>query len=164
MAQFSWFVGCQHSEAPARENASAQVTAISDYEKENVSRIEEIPLLSNRLKKLAGEASTDCGSVGLGKEPQTASACVLKTHADGKPFYVSYAFQGIDTHGAIGFAGDANGNVFALEYDSGGWNTEGLSKNLQLSDGNHITTERCSKPVNLRKAATGRVTCFLRDL
>jgi hypothetical protein len=53
---------------------------------------------------------------------------------------------------------------YALEYDSAGWSSEGLGKNLQLSDGNHITIERCSKPVNLRKARSGRITCFLRDL
>lgn len=163
IAQLLWFVACQHRDAPARGNANTQVSAISEHEKGNASRIEEIPLLSNRLKKLAGESSTDCGSVGLGQEPATATACVVKSHADGRPFRVSYAFQGIDSHGAIGFAGDADGNVFALEYDSVGWTNEGLSKNLQLSDENRITTERCSKPVNLRKAATGRVTCFLRD-
>jgi hypothetical protein len=102
-------------------------------------------------------------SWGDGKKSDAATDCVLRTHADKKPFYVSYVVQGIDTQGAIGFAGDAAGNVYALEYDSEGWPSKGLRKNLQLSDGNHITIEKCSKPVNLRKASNGRVTCFLRD-
>ena len=151
MAQLAWLSGCQHSNTPTHENGYAP-------------RIEEVPVLSNRLKKLAGEAAMDCGSVGLRQAPGAASACVLKTRAEGKPFYVSYTVQGIDSLVAVGFAGDAAGNVFELEYDSAGTSAEGLPKNLQLSDGNHITTEQCSKPINLRKAASGRVTCFLRDL
>jgi hypothetical protein len=149
LVQLAWLVGCQESNAPATGN---------------VRRIEEILVLSNRLRQFAGEGATDCGSVGLGQEPDTASSCALKIHADGKPFYVSYKVQGIDTQIAIGFAADATGNAYALEYDSGGWSSEGLGKNLQLSDGNHITIERCAKPVNLRKARSGRITCFLRDL
>jgi hypothetical protein len=149
LAQIAWLVGCQASKTPAPGNAR---------------RIEEIPVLSNRLKQIAGDGAIDCGSVGLGQEPDAASGCALKTHADGKPFYVSYTWQGIDSHGAIGFAADADGNIFELDYDSLGWSSEGLNKNMQLSDGNHITIEQCSKPVNLRRASTGRVTCFLRDL
>jgi hypothetical protein len=149
LAQPAWLVGCQESNTRATGNAR---------------RIEEIPVLSNRLKQFAGDGAIDCGSVGLRQEPETASGCALKTHADRRPFYVSYRVQGIDSQVAIGFAADASGNVYALEYDSSGWSSEGLGKNLQLSDGNHITIERCSKPVNLRKARGGRVTCFLRDL
>jgi hypothetical protein len=164
VAQLAWLVGCQHGTTPARGDGNAQSSAASLRENGYGPGIEEFPVLRNRLKKLAGDAAIDCGSVGLMQEPGTASACVLRTHADGKPFYVSYAWQGIDSHGAIGFAADASGNVFELDYDSEGWTSEGLPKNLQLSDLNHITTERCSKPVNLRKAGNGRVTCFLRDL
>jgi hypothetical protein len=163
VAQLAWLVGCQHSTTPARGNGNAQISSATMRENGYGPRIEEFPVLRNRLKKLAGEAAIDCGSVGLMQEPETASACALKTHAYGKPFYVSYTWQGIDSRGAIGFAADANGNVFELDYDSAGWTSEGLPKNLQLSDQNHITTERCSKPVNLRKAGSGGVTCFLRD-
>lgn len=149
LAQLAWLVGCQESNTPATGNAR---------------RIEEIPVLSNRLKQFAGDGAIDCGAVGLGQEPDTASGRALKTHAEGRPLYVSYTVQGIDSQVAIGFAADGAGNVYALEYDSSGWSYEGLGKHLQLSDGNHITMERCSKPVNLRKARSGRVTCFLRDL
>jgi hypothetical protein len=149
LAQLAWLVGCEVSNAPVTGNAR---------------RIEEIPVLRNRLKQFAGDGAIDCGSVGLWQEPDTASGCALKTHADRRRFYVSYRVQGIDSQEAIGFAADAAGNVYALEYDSAGLSSEGLPKNLQLSDENHITIERCSKPVNLRKARSGRVTCFLRDL
>ena len=149
LVPLTWVLGCQVSNTPATGNAR---------------RIEEIPVLSNRLKQIAGDGAIDCGSVGLGPASTTASDCALKTHAHGKPFYVSYRVQGIDSHLAVGFAADATGNAYALEYDSAGWSSEGLGKNLQLSDGNHITIERCSKPVKLRKARSGRITCFLRDL
>jgi len=151
------------SSTRATGNATAAISATPSVREYGYPLIEEFPVLSNRLKRLAGVGAIYCGSVGLKQEPDTQSDCALRTHADGKPFYVIYSSQGIDSLEAIGFAADAIGNVYALEYDSAGLSPEGLPKNLKLSDGNHITIERCSKPVNLRKAHSGRVTCFLRD-
>lgn len=106
----------------------------------------------------------NCGQVELGQSPDNATACVLKMHADRKPFRVRYAAQGIDSQIGIGFAGDAAGEVYALDYDSMQLSSQGLPSNKRLSDGNHITIEKCSRPVKLRKAKNGTVTCFLRDL
>jgi hypothetical protein len=162
-AQLAWLAGCQHSSDPANDNANAEVTIAAMREAANGPRRDPFLVLTNRLQQLAGETARDCGAVRLNQKPETATACALRTHTEGKPFYVSYRDWGMDTYCASGFVADANGNVYKVEYDSGGWEKNGLRKSLQLSDGNHIAIERCSKPVKLRKSADGRVTFFLRD-
>lgn len=162
-AQFVWLNGCQHSIEPANGNANAEVTIAAMREAARGPKSDPLLVLANRLKQLAGGAARDCGAVRLYARPEAATACALGTYAERKPFYVSYEEFGIDSDAAMGFGADADGNAYKVGYDSAGWQTIDIRKNLRLSDANHITIERCSKPVKLRKSADGRVTCFLRD-
>jgi hypothetical protein len=162
-AQLGWLAGCQHSSEPANDNENAQVTIAAMLEAANGPKRDLFLVLTSRLQQLAGETARDCGAVRVNQKPETATACALSTHAERKSFYVSYSEWGMDTYCATGFAADTDGNAYKVEYDGGGWEKNGLRKNLQLSDGNHVAIERCSKPVKLRKSADGRVTCFLRD-
>ena len=162
-AQLGWLAGCQQSSEPANHNENEQVTIAAMREVANGPESDPFPVLIDRLQQLAGETARDCGAVRINQKPETATACALSTHAEGRPFYVSYEDLGIDTYCATGFVAGADGNVYKVEYDSAGWQRNGLRKSLQLSDENHVAIERCSKPVKLRKSADGRVTCFLRD-
>lgn len=162
-AQLGWLAGCQYSSELANDNDNAEVTIAAMLEAANGPRRDPFLALTNRLKQLAGETATDCGVVRVNQKPDTATACALSTHVERKPFYVSYSEWGIDNYGATAFAADADGNVYRVDYDSGGWDKFSLRKNVQLSDGNQFVIKRCSKSVKLRKSADGRVTCFLRD-
>jgi hypothetical protein len=165
LSQIVWLNGCQHRVEPANDTANAEVTIAAMREAIRGPKSDPFLVLTNRLKQLAGEAARDCGSVRSYARPETATACALSTHADRKPFYVSYEEWGIDSNAAMAFASDADGNVYKVEYDSAAvWLTSDRRKNLQLTDGNHVAIERCSKPVKLRKSANGRIACFLRDL
>jgi hypothetical protein len=161
-AQLIWLAGCQHNDAFKDENVNAQIA--TDRGDGLTQKNEQFSLFRRRLRTIAGNAAVDCGFIRIWQKPDAASNCVLKVHAEGKPFYVAYVDVGIDSDIAQGFAGDARGNVFKLEYDSAGTSPDGLPKNVQLSDGNHITIEPCSKRGRLRTAKSGKVTCFLRDL
>jgi len=163
LAQIVWLNGCQRRTEPVDDNANAEATIAAMRESTRGPARDPFLVLANRLKQLAGEAARDCGFVRLYARPETATACALSIYAEKKPFYVTYVEWGIDSYVAMSFASDANGNVYKVKYDSMVVSPSDLPKNLQLSDGNHITIERCSKPVKLRKSADGKITCFLRD-
>jgi len=119
-------------------------------------------LINDRLKALAtgGKAEAiDCRSVANSGKAEAASECALRAFADRKPFYVRYYGQGIDSFGFYGFAGDANGNVYAVDYEGMGWKTTGLPKEALLLDDNHIVVAPCPKPVTLVKTENGELTC-----
>ena len=108
----------------------------------------------NRLKKLAGSGATDCGIVGIWQPADAANNCALSAFRARKPFFVRHAFQGIDTLQVSGYAGDQKGDVYSVSF----WS----DLDADPDDG-HLSVERCSRPVNLRIAHAGWLTCFLRD-
>ena len=122
-------------------------------------------LIDTKLLSLSGRGGSalNCGSVGIRQNPDSASDCALSAFAHRSPFYVRYNLQGIDSEVSAGLAGDAAGNVYFVEYDSMGWETDGLSKEAKVTDGKHIYMEPCSNPVTLRKTRTGRLTCAKGD-
>jgi hypothetical protein len=117
-------------------------------------------VMAARLRRLAGTAAADCGTVEVRNNPSAATNCALKAFDNKDPFYVRYYVQGIDSAVAGGLAYDRKGNMWALEYDSMGWSSEGLSKGDLLTDGRHIITKPCPRPVALHQTARGRLTCF----
>jgi len=118
-------------------------------------------LIDTKLHSLSGKGGSalNCGSVGIRQNPDSASDCALTAFAHKSPFYVRYNLQGIDSEVSAGLAGDAEGNVYFVEYDSMGWETDRLSKGAEVTDGKHIYVEPCPRPVTLRKTRTGRLTC-----
>jgi hypothetical protein len=122
-------------------------------------------LIDKKLLLLSGRggAALNCGSVGIRQNPDSASDCALRALAHRSPFYVRYDLQGIDSEVSAGLAGDAAGNMYFVEYDSMGWETNGLSKGAEVTDGKHIYMEPCPNPVTLRKTRTGRLTCAKSD-
>jgi len=122
-------------------------------------------LIDKKLRSLSGRGKPplNCGIVGIWGNPTIASDCALNAFAHRSPFYVRYNLQGIDSEVSAGLAGDAQGNVYSVEYDSMGWETDGLAKGAEITDNKHIYTEPCPSPVLLRKTKTGRVTCAQGD-
>ena len=118
-------------------------------------------LIDKKLRSLSspGKPALNCGLVGIRENPTIASDCALNAFAHRSPFYVRYNLLGIDSEVSAGLAGDAQGNVHFVEYDSMGWETDGLAKGAEITDGKHIYTEPCPNPVALRKTRSGRLTC-----
>jgi len=123
----------------------------------------EPDLLNKRLKLLAGETATDCGTVGIREDASSASLCAEKSFSAKRAFVVRYRLQGIDSEVMVALAGTNSGHVYAVQYDSMGWSSEGLGKNARLLDGNHDVVEQCPLPVQLRKTRSHRLTCFPPD-
>ncbi len=119
-------------------------------------------LVDNRLRALAGNGAMraiDCRSAATSGKADAASECALRAFADRKPFYVHFYHQGFDSFGYEGFAGDAYGNLYGVNYDSMGWTTTGWPKEAQLFDDNHIVVMPCPRPVALIKTENGQLTC-----
>src|SRR5690348_14704585 len=125
----------------------------------------EDQLISERLASLAnlnGRHAVDCGTTDMYKPTASVSACVETAFHDGKAFHVVYpgparAFF----HFAYGLAGDGNGNIFEVQYDSRGLLYLGMPKNSQVYDENEIRVTRCVKPVRLGRTEQGLVACIV---
>src|SRR5215831_143463 len=116
-------------------------------------------LINQRLKILASKGSSDAIDCRDSPSPEAASECVLTAFADGKPFYIRYYRQGIDSFGFRGLAGDKYGNVYEVDYDSMGWmNTQ--PDGGQLFDDNHTFVVQCPKPVAIVKNKDGSLNCY----
>jgi len=115
------------------------------------------------LQKLAGRAPTDCGVVGIGQPTAIANDCALNAFRGRRSFFVRYIVQGIDTREVVGFAGDTRGNVYRVSYSSELFPQDHGANAGHSTPYEHVSVEKCSKPVNLRVANGGLLTCFLRD-
>jgi hypothetical protein len=120
-------------------------------------------ILQRRLLLLAGDAPIDCGSVQVNQDGTSASECAKTALSSKQAFVVRYYLQGIDSIVAVGLAGTKSGKIFAVEYDSMGWTSEGLSKRARLQDGTHNVVEQCPAPVRLKETPSHRLTCFPPD-
>jgi hypothetical protein len=117
-------------------------------------------VINERLRAIAargGKEVIDCHDAD--GRPDAIADCALRALADGRPFYAKYYFQGIDSFGFTGFAGDADGNVYAVDYDSMGWMSLHLPKEAQLLDGNHTLVMPCPKPISLVKTIGSELAC-----
>jgi hypothetical protein len=167
LTSFLLLLGCNESIPQTSRNPPSAV--VPGGEVPGLVQSEHYPLLLSRLKQLAGDGAVNCGFVGIWEEPDTASNCALKAREDKKPFFVRYGVQGIDTEQVLGFAGSVSGNISSVWYFGAGYTTgehptnDVRSRKLKFTDDGRISIEECSKPVNFRKANSGRVTCFLRD-
>jgi hypothetical protein len=119
-----------------------------------------MPSMESRLSVLAGDGAINCGHVGRNKSARAASDCAIEAFAHMKGFAVYYDLWAIDSARSTGLASDAQGNVYAIDYDSRPWSSAGLSKEVQLTDGNHIITVPCPKPVRLIKYQDGTLGCI----
>jgi len=118
-----------------------------------------VPGMANQLGVLAGSDALNCGRVTLSEKPYAAFDCALRAFADKRPFHVSYDERGRGPGYSVGFAGDAAGNLYFVEYSNAGWPARPPSEEVRISDDNHIIFGLCPKPPRLFKAPTGELTC-----
>jgi hypothetical protein len=121
-------------------------------------------IIKHRLTVLAGGGAVNCGTIRPRSDPKPASDCVLNAFANHQPFYVVYNTQEImiDSKFIDGLAGDKSGNLYDVEFSSGGWSSDGIPAGAQLADRKHIFVEACQKPVALRKSIYQGLTCVPR--
>lgn len=119
--------------------------------------------IGSRLTSLSasnGGNPTDCGSTTLGRPDARITACAKAAFKDRKPFHILYYSAFGFFKSAYGLAGDANGNVYEVEYDSRGLLNLGLGKRSQVFDGNRVRVTTCMKPVRLGNTQEGLVACI----
>jgi hypothetical protein len=99
-----------------------------------------------RLRKIAGMFSRDCGHVRRHDDASTAMACATTSMRSRHPFRVGFEWTGLDSHGITGLAGNANGEVYEVtvdETDAGG----GILLSAPVRE---ITVTRCERmPVEI---------------
>ena len=117
-------------------------------------------VMDQHLRELAGPEAVDCGRVRVRESPDRATQCAFRAFQAQRPFYVRYDIQGIDSAVAGGLAAATVTKVYAVEFDSMGWASDGFPKTSKLSSDRHLITTPCPKPVKLIKNGSGRLTCF----
>jgi hypothetical protein len=74
--------------------------------------------LVSQLRSRAGAGAVDCGYAVLNGNPQPVDGCVLDSFAAKVAFVARYDRQGIDSKVVFGIAGDTQGVVTFLLWDS----------------------------------------------
>ncbi|HTQ59507.1 MAG TPA: hypothetical protein VMI32_04745 [Candidatus Solibacter sp.] len=119
--------------------------------------------IGSRLTSLSasnGGNPTDCGSTTLNRPDAKTTACAQAAFQDRKPFHILYYSAFGFFKSAYGLAGDANGNVYEVEYDSRGLLNLALGKRSQVYDGNRVRVTTCMKPVRLGSTQEGLLACI----
>jgi hypothetical protein len=101
--------------------------------------------MNDQLRTLATQgraAEIDCQESASRADDAKLSDCALKAFANRRPFYVRLESAGVDSWGFWGLAGDANGNVSIVYFDS--YEPRG-------KDQPRLTVYTCPKPVALSK-------------
>lgn len=123
----------------------------------------EDQLLSEKLLSLSSSnngSQVDCGDTVMYKPDEKLTACVTTAFDNHKPFHALYAGPARFFKSAYGLAGDADGNIYEVLYDSRGTLNLGLGKTSQTFNDNRIRVTTCVKPVRLGKTSEGMVACI----
>jgi len=130
----------------------------------------EDQLISEKLASLSSSNSgqtIDCGSTSMYKPDGKASLCAKTAFDERKPFLVLFSgpVSGpvgfFHSHSAYGLAGDGDGNIYEVLYDSRGLLNLGLGKTSQVFAENRIRVTTCIKPVRLGRTETGMLACVI---
>lgn len=113
-----------------------------------------------RLKAIAGTGANDCGTTSSDKPDSSVSVCGSAAFQGHKAFFLSYSIQDrADILVAYGLAGNATGDVFAVNYLFRGFPGVPPDRHTQLLDDNHVRVSECIKPVILDKTEGGLLAC-----
>lgn len=120
-------------------------------------------LIGSRLISLSaskGGQPTDCGTTSLNRPDAKVATCAKAAFDDHKPFRALYSSTLGFFKSAYGLAGDANGNIYEVEYDSRALLNLGLRRRSQVSDANQIRVTTCAKPVSFGSTQEGLPACI----
>jgi hypothetical protein len=118
-------------------------------------------IIDEKLRALASTGAKQairCQTAETSTSDGAVPECALKAFASQQPFYVRFYLQGIDSFGYRGLAGDENGNVYEVGYDSAGWVKQQPIRG-QLLDTNDPVVLPCRRPVSLVKYKDGTLGC-----
>lgn len=107
------------------------------------------PKMVKRLRRLAGDNSKDCGVVGIAQSQVAANECALESFKKSAPFYVRFIYLNVDSESVVGYAGDAKGNVYEVEY----WTS------MIKGGGVGMSVHHCPMPVNFRVVNGRSLSC-----
>lgn len=122
----------------------------------------EMRLIFDTLKNLATHGvghAIDCTDIPDNGKAAELSKCAMRAFAEHHAFIVRYYRTGIDSVGWHALAGDTNGNVTEVDYDSMGWMARNLPTGFEYIDDNHIIIAPCPLPVALAKYSDSSVSC-----
>jgi hypothetical protein len=96
------------------------------------------------------------------KPDEEASRCAETAFGDRKPFHLLHSGPAgyFRPYYAYGLAGDAEGNVYEVQYDSRGLLNLSMGKRSQVFDDNRIKVTTCIKPVRLGRTGEGMLACI----
>ena len=115
--------------------------------------------VQSRLKSLAGATAIACGDVVVKGNTERANVCAQDAFRSGKPLYLSYQHQGLDSVGSIALAMDSAKNLYILESDSMGFAPPFRADTLVEPDW-RILVKPCPKPYVLNLYRLHELTCL----
>jgi hypothetical protein len=107
-----------------------------------------------QLRRIAGWFSLDCSHVHHRENGDGAIACADEALKTGRPFYVSFDYVGIDSHGATGLAANSKHEVYEAVTDElgrgflGYVGTTGTVRTTNVSRCENRPVEETSMPAN----------------
>jgi hypothetical protein len=121
-------------------------------------------LFVNRLQEISargGGQVVDCGFTGMNHPDNSVTECGKSAFDRHRPFLLGYEYRVWDepVQSGYGLAGDASGNVFAVNYRDRGFPTVPLDRHTQLMDDTHNRVTECIKPISLRTSQRGQLGC-----
>ena len=123
---------------------------------------QEDQLIGSRLISLSaskGGEPTDCGSTSLNRPDPKVAACAQAAFDGHKPFRALYSSTLGFFKSAYGLAGDGDGDIYEVEYDSRALLNLGLGRRSQVSDANQIRVTTCAKPISFGSTQGGLLAC-----
>jgi hypothetical protein len=107
--------------------------------------------LDATLAAKAGNVATDCGHVPVGGDSSSVDACVGAAFTSGTPFVARYDQQGVDSHVVSGLAGDSQGAVVFLLWDSAPCGGPGCSAVISedICNGPSLNTSPTRNPAQM---------------
>jgi len=123
-----------------------------------VRQIEE-----QRLRKIAGWFSRDCGHVPHRADADPAITCAREAIKTGQPFYVSFDYVGLDSHGTIGLAANRRHQVYEVSTDELGRGF--LGQVATTGTMRTVTVTRCEESPTEQNALPGNrfLSCVWRS-
>lgn len=106
--------------------------------------------------------ATDCGESLINPKSDDVAECGIQAFAKGNAFYLLY-YYGTFTERYLsdGVAGDAEGNVVEVAYDSNGFLQIAFPTRSKFFDENRLVTTACIKPIVLIKTEDGELACAI---
>lgn len=131
----------------------------------NSQRPDETPkhVMTEKLRSLSSSGHgqpIDCGTTKMNKAEEGPSLCADLAFSSHKPFFVLYVgAANFFFQSAYGLAGDADGNVYQLEFDSRALLHLSKGRNAEVFDSNRVRVTTCVKPIRLAKTEEGMLAC-----